>query len=143
MHAQALLAWRADKNRDNHVKLLVQCKKKQLQQVSAVGRNTFKWFIDLNPSLLLSVCEELLLHCGVTPLTSTESVPRALKEATALLETVSTYLEGSLHAKLLLGRCQFISAKFDEATVCDSWYSSRLPPSVSLHSPSSSFPLSR
>ena len=79
-----MLAWRADKNRDNHVKLLVQCKKKQLQQVSAVGRNTFKWFIDLNPSLLLSVCEELLLHCGVTPLTSTESVPRALKEAKAL-----------------------------------------------------------
>ena len=117
--AQALLAWRADKNRDKHVELLVKCKKRQMQLLaeSKTPKNSFDWFVAFNPSLLLRVCEELLLHCGVTPLTATESVPRALKEAKSLLEMIAMHLEGSLHAKLLLARCQFISGQFDETKV--------------------------
>lgn len=72
----------------------MQCKKKQMQLVAASKhpKNTFDWFVEFNPSLLLQVCEELLLHCGVTPLTATESVPRALKEAKSLLEVLETHL---------------------------------------------------
>merc|ERR1719498_366543 len=83
IYLQALIAWRGEKDIDKHIKLLMQCKDKQIEMLNASRhpKNTFDWYTAFNPHLLLDVCLELLHHCGVSPLMPSEAKPAALKEA--------------------------------------------------------------
>eukprot|EP00939_MAST-03C_sp_MAST-3C-sp1_P002504 g2504.t1 len=89
-------------------------------------RNSFAWIERLNVDTLLQIAKEFLACCPDEPLKTTDVTPPALKRAMALLTRISRLTPGSISAKFLLAKCNFLVGTDDSFRIAETLLSETL-----------------